>query len=56
MSDVVLTLSIGFMVPLLGFIFATSIISRCLMWEVLVDRFLSQPYDSISRATCGPCG
>ena len=39
-TDVALMLSIGLAAPLLGLLFAVSIVSRCLMWEFLIDRFL----------------
>ena len=42
-TDLALMLSIGLVAPLLGLLFAVSIVSRCLMWEFLIDRFLSQP-------------
>ena len=42
-TDVALMLSIGLVAPLLGLLFAVSIVSRCLMWEFLIDRFLSLP-------------
>jgi hypothetical protein len=42
-SDLALMLSVGLVAPLLGVMFAASIISRCLMWEYLIDRFLSLP-------------
>ena len=42
-SDLALMLSIGLVAPLLGLLFAASVVSRCLMWEFAIDRFLSLP-------------
>ena len=49
-SDVALMLSIGLVAPLLGIMFAASIVSRCLMWEFLIDRFLSMPDEHIQSS------
>ena len=46
-TDVALMLSIGLVAPLLGLMFAASIVSRCLLWEFAIDRFLSLPDEHI---------